>query len=68
LIGGIIGILIGWLIIVTATASVDGLNLTLELDAILLATGVSTAVGIGFGLLPARQAALMNPIDALRFE
>lgn len=68
LIGGVIGIFIGWLIIIIATASVDGLNLTMDLDAILLATVVSTLVGVGFGVLPARQAALMNPIDALRFE
>lgn len=68
LIGGIIGIFVGWLITVIGTSAVPNLTLTLELDAILLATVVSTIVGVGFGLLPARQAALMNPIDALRYE
>jgi putative ABC transport system permease protein len=35
---------------------------------VLLATGVSSFVGIFFGLYPANRAARMRPIDALRFE
>jgi len=68
LIGGVIGIFIGWLITLVGTSAVPNLTLVMELDAVLLATVVSTVVGVGFGLLPARQAALMNPIDALRYE
>jgi putative ABC transport system permease protein len=36
--------------------------------AILVAFGTSVATGIMFGVYPARRAALMNPIEALRHE
>jgi putative ABC transport system permease protein len=38
------------------------------LPAILLAFGVSAAVGIVFGWYPARRAAALSPIDSLRYE
>jgi hypothetical protein len=37
-------------------------------EAIMLAVGVSVLTGMVFGVYPARQAARLNPIDALRFE
>jgi len=68
LVGGALGITLGWLITVIAGIVVPDLKLGLTLDSVLLATGVSSFVGIFFGLYPASRAARMRPIDALRFE
>lgn len=68
LLGGVIGIFFGWLMSYSVSALVDGLELTVGADAVFVATFVSTMIGVVFGILPARQAANMNPIDALRYE
>ena len=68
LVGGVLGIFFGWLISFAGSSLIDGLELTVGLDAIIVATFVSTLIGILFGILPARHAANMNPIDALRYE
>jgi putative ABC transport system permease protein len=68
LIGGVIGIVVGAIAAQIGTVLVEELTLTLQADAILLATGVSTFVGVFFGYYPASRAASMKPIDALRFE
>ena len=66
-IGGIIGILIGAGISYgVAALKIGGLSARLSLPAILLTTGFSCGVGILFGIYPARKAARMSPIEALR--
>ena len=67
LIGGLLGVMLGYAIpeVITLYA---GWRTIVQPWTIALAFGVSAAVGIGFGIYPARQAALLNPIDALRYE
>jgi putative ABC transport system permease protein len=66
-IGGILGILLGWLL---AWGITYFGSMTTEITSwsILLAVGVSAAIGIIFGYYPARRAAGLNPIEALRYE
>lgn len=68
ILGGALGVTLGWLITVVAGILVPDLKLSLTMDAVILATVVSSGIGIFFGLYPASRAARMRPIDALRFE
>src|SRR3989338_2608340 len=65
--GGVIGVVLGWLA-ATAISRFGGLTTTISLQSILLAFGVSAAIGIVFGFYPAQRASKLNPIDALRYE
>jgi len=67
LLGGIIGIIIGGALSFWASKLI-GIPFVLTPSSIFLAVGVSSVVGIIFGLYPANRAAKLNPIDALRFE
>jgi putative ABC transport system permease protein len=70
--GGMIGILLGWLIslIVGQIAAANNAPFTpvVGLDAILLATLFSAAIGLFFGIYPANRAAGLEPVEALRYE
>lgn len=65
--GGVAGVVLGWLI-AAATTKFAGIATTVSSGSILLACGVSAAIGIIFGYYPARRAAGLNPIEALRYE
>ena len=66
-VGGTIGVILGWLISFTVTYF-GIIKTQVSLSSILLAFGVSAAIGIIFGYYPAERASKLNPIDALRFE
>lgn len=65
--GGVAGMLVGIGITFTASA-VLGVPFIIDPTALILATSVSALIGIGFGFFPARRAAALRPIDALRHE
>jgi macrolide transport system ATP-binding/permease protein len=67
LLGGAMGIIVG-MGASYALSYFGGWETLVSLGAILLACGVSAAIGIFFGFHPAEQAAKLNPIEALRYE
>jgi putative ABC transport system permease protein len=65
--GGIIGIIFGWVLSLVVSKFMSTAA-QMSMSSVLLAFGVSAAIGLIFGYYPARRAAKLNPIEALRFE
>ena len=67
LISGIIGVVLGWVVSIALTRFAS-LQTSVSWQSIVLAFGVSAVIGVVFGFYPARRAAGLNPIEALRYE
>ena len=65
--GGMLGVVLGFGL-AQAVARYAGWPVSVAPWSVLLAFGVSAAVGIVFGYYPARRAARMSPIESLRYE
>jgi putative ABC transport system permease protein len=68
LIGGALGVGLATLAALGAGAALETLDVAVQPSSVMLATLISTSIGVFFGLYPANRAASLNPIDALRYE
>jgi putative ABC transport system permease protein len=66
--GGVIGILVGISIPLSVRFFTDAIQVPISVMSIFVAFGVSLAVGVIFGMLPANRASQLNPTEALRYE
>ena len=72
-IGGLLGIAMGYGLSAVASAMIAAglqqeMSVVPTMSSVLTAFGISAGIGIFFGYLPARKAARLNPIDALRYD
>jgi putative ABC transport system permease protein len=67
LLGGLIGVMLG-AGGALALSNLGGFNTTVDLSSVVLAFAFSATVGVLFGVWPARRAASLVPIIALRYE
>lgn len=65
LLGGLLGIVVG-IVIAYVACQLIGAIFSVSASTILLSVGFSAAIGILFGILPARKASKLDPIEALR--
>ena len=71
--GGIIGIILSYVLSFAATQVIRNMmeaemTVSPTIFSVLLAFGISAGIGIFFGYMPAKKAAQLNPIDALRYD
>ena len=72
--GGVLGIVLGYLVSMAANRVLplltSGTNITVSpsFNSIAVAFGISVGIGVLFGYLPAKRAARLNPIEALRYD
>jgi putative ABC transport system permease protein len=66
--GGIAGILVGLAIPLSVQLFVESIRIPISPMSVIVAFGVSCAVGLIFGMIPANRASRLNPTEALRYE
>lgn len=66
--GGVIGITLGLTFSYVVSTFLLHVSFVFQISSVILAVGVSTLIGVVFGVYPAQRAAKLSPIDALRFE
>ncbi|WP_315440331.1 FtsX-like permease family protein, partial [uncultured Selenomonas sp.] len=67
IVGGVLGIILG-ISISKAIGGFGGLKTTIAVLPILVSFSFAVGIGLFFGIYPARKAARLDPIDALRYE
>jgi putative ABC transport system permease protein len=65
--GGLIGVVLAW-IVSTLVRNFTAVPMAVPASAVLIGVGLSTVVGLFFGIYPAQQASKLDPIEALRVE
>ena len=66
--GGLLGMMLGWLISLGSHAIFPNLPTSVPLWAVVMGIAVSVSVGLFFGIWPAAKAARLDPVEALRYE
>jgi putative ABC transport system permease protein len=65
--GGMLGVLLG-VAVPPAVSQLSGMPVVIQPWSPILAFLIAVGIGVGFGLYPARRAASMDPVEALRAE
>jgi putative ABC transport system permease protein len=66
-VGGLVGVAVAWCV-AFIVRNVTSVPMALPWTSVLIGVGLSSTVGLFFGIYPARQASRLDPIEALRVE